>query len=47
MKLGILATDIGPEMLVDQHGSFADMFVDLFDSTNNGFEYHKIGRAHV
>lgn len=39
MKLGILATDIGPEMLVDQHGSFADMFVDLFNSTNNGFEY--------
>ena len=39
MKLGILATDIGPEMLVDQHGSFADMFVNLFSSTDKGFEY--------
>ncbi|WP_028300457.1 type 1 glutamine amidotransferase [Oceanospirillum beijerinckii] len=39
MKLGILATDIGPEMLVDQHGSFADMFVNLFNRTDKGFSY--------
>lgn len=39
MKLGILATDIGPSPLIEQYGSFADMFVKLFDQTDSGFEY--------
>ncbi|WP_028300459.1 glutamine amidotransferase-related protein [Oceanospirillum beijerinckii] len=39
MKLGILATGITPDELLTQYGSYADMFVQLFDQAREHFEY--------
>lgn len=39
MKLGILAAGITPEELLGEFGSFADMFVQLFNQTESRFEY--------
>lgn len=39
MKLGILAAGITPDDLISEFGSFADMFVQLFNQTESCFEY--------
>ncbi|MBB1486743.1 glutamine amidotransferase-related protein [Oceanospirillum sediminis] len=39
MKLGILAADKGPSALQEQHGTFADMFMRLFDHSEQRFSY--------
>lgn len=39
MKIGILATGITPDELLGQYGSYADMFVQLFDQTDVPFAY--------
>lgn len=39
MKIGILATGITPDELLQQYGSYADMFVQLFDKAQCPFEY--------
>ncbi|GGK58712.1 glutamine amidotransferase-related protein [Amphritea balenae] len=39
MKIGILATGITPDELLGQHGSYADMFVQLFNQADVCFEY--------
>lgn len=39
MKIGILATGITPDELINQYGSYADMFVQLFDKAQHQFEY--------
>ena len=39
MKLGILATGITPDELIGQYGSYADMFMRLFDAAGCDFEY--------
>ena len=39
MKVGILATGITPDELLGQYGSYADMFVQLFDQADVQFEY--------
>lgn len=39
MKLGILATGITPDELLSEYGSYADMFVQLFDQAQESFEY--------
>ena len=39
MKLGILATGITPDELLGEFGSYADMFVQLFDKADCPFEY--------
>lgn len=39
MKIGILATGITPDELLHQYGSYADMFVQLFDKAQRQFEY--------
>ncbi|MGB1092127.1 MAG: type 1 glutamine amidotransferase [Oceanobacter sp.] len=39
MKLGILATGITPDDLQAQYGSYADMFMRLFDSVQGNFDY--------
>ncbi|WP_286237773.1 glutamine amidotransferase-related protein [Neptuniibacter halophilus] len=39
MKIGILATGITPDELLNEYGSYADMFVQLFDQAQRKFEY--------
>lgn len=39
MKIGVLAAGISPEELIDQHGSYADMVVNLLKTTGQSFEY--------
>lgn len=39
MKLGILAAGITPDDLLHEFGSFADMFVQLFDEVGYPFDY--------
>lgn len=39
MKIGILATGITPDELLGTFGSYADMFVQLFDEADCSFEY--------
>lgn len=39
MKIGILATGITPDELLAKHGSYADMFVALFDQVAADFDY--------
>lgn len=39
IKVGILATGITPDELLPKYGSYADMFVDLFNQVEAGFEY--------
>lgn len=39
MKLGILATGITPDELLESYGSYAQMFIDLFDQAGEAFEY--------
>lgn len=39
MKLGILATGITPDELLGKFGSYADMFVQLFNKADCPFEY--------
>ena len=39
MKLGILATGITPDELIEQYGSYSDMFIQLFDQAGFSFEY--------
>lgn len=39
MKIGILATGITPDELLNQYGSYADMFVQLFDKAQRQFTY--------
>jgi GMP synthase-like glutamine amidotransferase len=39
MKLGILATGITPDELLGEFGSYADMFVQLFNKADCPFEY--------
>jgi len=39
MKIGILATGITPDELIDEHGSYADMFVQLFQQAGHQFDY--------
>ncbi|WP_369855695.1 gamma-glutamyl-gamma-aminobutyrate hydrolase family protein [Candidatus Thalassolituus haligoni] len=39
MKIGILVTGITPDTLIDQYGSYADMFIRLFQPHNPGFDY--------
>ena len=39
MKLGILATGITPDELLGEFGSYADMFVQLFNQADCAFEY--------
>lgn len=40
MKLGILAAGITPDELLGEFGSFADMFIELFNQTEYPFTYH-------
>lgn len=39
MKIGVLAAGITPDELLDQHGSYADMVVNLLKTTDEDFEY--------
>ncbi len=39
MKIGILATGITPDELIEKHGSYGDMFVALFNQVAVDFEY--------
>lgn len=39
MKIGILATGITPDELLEQYGSYADMFVQLFEQADVPFQY--------
>ena len=39
MKIGILATGITPEELIHEHGSYAEMFMQLFRQSGHSFEY--------
>lgn len=39
MKIGILATGITPDELLNQYGTYADMFVELFAQVEADFEY--------
>ena len=39
MKIGVLAAGITPEELIDQHGSYADMIVNLLNTTDEKFEF--------
>jgi GMP synthase-like glutamine amidotransferase len=39
MKIGILATGITPDELLSEYGSYAEMFVQLFDQAQQRFEY--------
>ncbi|WP_432473020.1 glutamine amidotransferase-related protein [Amphritea sp. HPY] len=39
MKIGILATGITPDELLGKYGSYADMFVQLFNQADCAFEY--------
>jgi len=39
MKIGVLAAGITPEELIDQHGSYADMIMNLLNTTDQKFEF--------
>lgn len=39
MKIGVLAAGITPEELIDQHGSYADMIINLLNTTDEKFEF--------
>ena len=39
MKIGILASGITPDELLNQQGTYADMFVELFAQVDADFEY--------
>ncbi|RVU29602.1 glutamine amidotransferase-related protein [Neptunomonas marina] len=39
MKLGILETGITPTELLDEHGSYAQMFMQLFDKAGYDYQY--------
>ncbi|WP_421866254.1 type 1 glutamine amidotransferase [Motiliproteus sp.] len=39
MKLGILATGITPDELLESYGSYAQMFIDLFEQAGEAFDY--------
>lgn len=39
LKIGILATGITPDKLIETHGSYADMFVALFGRAGYDFDY--------
>jgi GMP synthase-like glutamine amidotransferase len=39
MKIGVLAAGITPEELRDQHGSYADMIINLLNTTASQFEF--------
>lgn len=39
LKIGILATGITPDELIETHGSYADMFVALFGRAGYDFDY--------
>lgn len=39
MKIGILATGITPDELLNQFGSYSEMFMKLFDKSGYDFEY--------
>ncbi|AZT83849.1 glutamine amidotransferase [Marinobacter sp. NP-4(2019)] len=39
LKIGILATGITPDDLIDTYGSYADMFIDLFGQAGYDFDY--------
>ncbi|MBE9399003.1 glutamine amidotransferase [Pontibacterium sp. N1Y112] len=39
MIIGILATGITPDELIDQHGSYAEMLMRLFDHAQHQFDY--------
>lgn len=39
MKIGILATGITPDELLNQYGTYADMFVELFAQVEQDFTY--------
>ncbi len=39
MKLGILAAGITPDELIGEHGSYADMIIQLLDKTDSGFSF--------
>lgn len=39
MKIGILATGTAPDELKGEYGSYADMFVNLFNQANYSFRY--------
>ena len=39
MKLGILAAGITPDELIGEHGSYADMIIQLLDKTNSDFSF--------
>jgi GMP synthase-like glutamine amidotransferase len=39
MKIGVLAAGITPEELIDQHGSYAQMIINLLNTTDTKFEF--------
>lgn len=39
MKIGVLAAGITPEELIDQHGSYAQMIINLLNTTDAKFEF--------
>ena len=39
MKLGILAAGITPDELIGEHGSYADMIIQLLDNTQSGYSF--------
>lgn len=39
MKIGVLAAGITPDELIDQHGSYADMIINLLNTTDVAFEF--------
>jgi len=39
MKIGILATGITPDEMIPEYGTYADMFVRLFEPLETDFEY--------
>lgn len=40
MRLGILQAGVTPDDLIDKHGSYADMFIQLLDREGPFFEYN-------
>ena len=39
MKIGVLAAGITPDELLDKHGSYADMVINLLKTTDEPFEF--------
>lgn len=46
MRIGILATGITPDDLIDQYGTYADMFIDLLNDANASFEFEVFNILH-